>query len=82
MQFTALTQLTKPEMTVYRPDGRPFITFDQLEAERRKAVERAEQAEAEVERLRRLLDAAVQRSIGSASLRVRSRPGMQQPCCE
>jgi Uma2 family endonuclease len=58
-------QLTKPEMTVYRPDGRPFITFDQLDAERRLAVEqaelakkRAEQAEAEVERLRRLLDAA------------------------
>jgi Uma2 family endonuclease len=57
-------QLTQPEMTVYRPDGRPFLMFDQLEAERvraeearRQAVERAEQAEAEVERLRRLLDA-------------------------
>jgi Uma2 family endonuclease len=67
-------QLTEPEMTVYRPDGRPFLTFDQLEAERmraedarRQAVERAEQAdrraeqaEAEVERLRRLLDASRQ----------------------
>lgn len=64
-------QLTEPEMTVYRPDGRPFLRFDQLDAERvraeearRQAVERAEQAdkraeqaEAEVERLRRLLDA-------------------------
>ncbi len=57
-------QLTSPEMTVYRPDGRPFLTFDQLEAERareaearRQAVGRAEKAEAEVERLRRLLDA-------------------------
>jgi len=57
-------QLTKPEMTVSRPDDRPFLMFDQLEAERvrteearRQAVERAEQAEAEVERLRRLLDA-------------------------
>jgi Uma2 family endonuclease len=63
--------LTPPEMTVYRPDGRPFLMFDQLEAERvrteearRQAVaraeqadKRAEQAEAEVERLRRLLDA-------------------------
>jgi Uma2 family endonuclease len=45
-------QLTAPEMTVYRPDGRPFLMFDQLEAERvraegerRQAVERAEQAE-------------------------------------
>ena len=67
-------QLTEPEMTVYRPDGRPFLSFDQLEAEhvraeeaRRQAVERAEQAEkraqeaeAEVERLRRLLDATRQ----------------------
>jgi len=45
-------QLTAPEMTVYRPDGRPFLMFDQLEAERvqgeearRQAVERAEQAD-------------------------------------
>jgi Uma2 family endonuclease len=64
-------QLTAPEMTVYRPDGRPFLNFDQLEAvrvrieeARRQAVERAEQAEqraaraeAEIERLRRLLEA-------------------------
>jgi Uma2 family endonuclease len=67
-------ELTEPEMTVYRPDGRPFLSFEQLEAERvqseaarRQAVERAEQAErraqeaeAEVERLRRLLDATRQ----------------------
>jgi Uma2 family endonuclease len=45
-------QMTAPEMTVYRPDGRPFLTFDQLEAARvqaeearRQAVERANQAE-------------------------------------
>jgi Uma2 family endonuclease len=57
-------QLTSPEMTVYRPDGRPFIAFDQLEAERVRAEKRADEAEealrgaeAEVERLRRLLDA-------------------------
>jgi Uma2 family endonuclease len=57
-------QMTAPEMTVYRPDGRPFVMFDQLEAERvraeearHQAVERAERAEAEVERLRKLLDA-------------------------
>jgi Uma2 family endonuclease len=50
-------QLTTPEMTVYRPDGRPFVMFDQLEAERVRAEQRAERAEAEVERLRKLLDA-------------------------
>ncbi len=78
-RLTIRFQITAPEMTVYRPDGRPFLTFDQLEAERvrteevrrqaveradqaeegrRQAIERAEKAEAEVERLRRLLDAA------------------------
>ncbi|HEX5273493.1 MAG TPA: Uma2 family endonuclease [Gemmataceae bacterium] len=50
-------QMSAPEMTVYRPDGRPFLAFEQLERERVQAVERAEKAEAEVERLRRLLDA-------------------------
>ncbi|HKI36165.1 MAG TPA: Uma2 family endonuclease [Gemmataceae bacterium] len=42
-------QLTAPEMTVYRPDGRPFLMFDQLEAERVQAVERAEQADKRAE---------------------------------
>ncbi len=58
-------ELTSPEMTVYHPDGRPLLMIDQLEAARafaeetrRQAIERAEQAEAEAERLRRLLDAA------------------------
>jgi Uma2 family endonuclease len=57
-------QMTAPEMTVYRPDGRPFLMFDQLEAERVQAEARADKAEealrgaeAEIERLRRLLDA-------------------------
>jgi Uma2 family endonuclease len=63
--------VTEPEMVIYRPDGRPFLTFDQLEAERlrteeprrqaaEQATKRAELAEAEVERLRRLLDATRQ----------------------
>jgi hypothetical protein len=38
-------RLTTPEMTVYHPDGRPFLAFDQLEAERVRAEKRAEQAE-------------------------------------
>jgi Uma2 family endonuclease len=49
-------RLTAPEMTVFRPDGRPFVMFDQLEAERvrveearRQAVERAEQADKRAE---------------------------------
>jgi hypothetical protein len=41
--------LTTPEMTVYRPDGRPFLAFDQLEAERVEALKRAEQADKRAE---------------------------------
>jgi Uma2 family endonuclease len=44
--------LSGPELVVYRPDGRPFLTFEQLEeervrleAERGLAVQRAEKAE-------------------------------------
>jgi len=66
-RLRARFELTEPEMTIYRPDGRPFLSFEQLEAERVQAIERAEQAEkraqeaeAEVERLRRLLDATRQ----------------------
>ncbi len=69
-------QLTGPEMTVYHPDGRPFLSFEEVAAQRSRAEEglrlaeasrqqaedarqqaeqRAASAEAEVERLRRLL---------------------------
>jgi Uma2 family endonuclease len=37
--------LSGPELVVYRPDGRAFLTFEQLEAEREQAQRRAEQAE-------------------------------------
>jgi Uma2 family endonuclease len=33
--------LSGPEMVVYHPDGRPFLTFEQLEAERAAAEQRA-----------------------------------------
>ena len=58
-------ELTEPEMTVYRPDGRPFLMFDQLEAERvraeearRQAIERAEQADKRAEQAGRRADQA------------------------
>jgi Uma2 family endonuclease len=37
--------LSGPEMVVYRPDGRRFLTFEELEAERERAEQRATQAE-------------------------------------
>ncbi len=58
-------QLTAPEMTVYRPDGRPFLTFDQLDAERvrgeearRQAIEQAEQADKRAEQADRRAEQA------------------------
>ncbi len=38
-------RLTEPEITVYRPDGRRFLTFEEMETERIQAEQRAEQAE-------------------------------------
>jgi Uma2 family endonuclease len=36
--------LSRPELVVYRPDGRPFLTFEQLEEERERAERRAAEA--------------------------------------
>jgi Uma2 family endonuclease len=44
------------ELVLYRPDGQRFLTFQELMEERKKAIERAEAAEAEVARLRALLE--------------------------
>ena len=48
-------QLTTPEMTVYRPDGRRFLSFDELEAERvflEAMRQRAEQGRQDAEQAR------------------------------
>jgi Uma2 family endonuclease len=37
--------LSGPELVVRRPDGQPFLTFDQLQAARKQAEQRANQAE-------------------------------------
>ncbi len=46
--------LTGPEMVVYHPNGRPFLTFEQLEEERQGQQQRADQAEQRVSRLAEL----------------------------
>jgi Uma2 family endonuclease len=46
--------LSGPELVVYRPDGRPFRTFEELEAEREQTERRADQAEQRFARLAEL----------------------------
>jgi Uma2 family endonuclease len=41
--------LSGPELVVRYPDGRPFLTFEELDAEREKAEQRARQAEQRAE---------------------------------
>ena len=43
-----------PEMVVRHPDGRPFLTLEQLEIARRAADQRAERAEQRATRLAEL----------------------------
>ena len=53
-------QLTEPEMTVFRPDGRRFLTFDELEEERLQALRRADDARRQADEARRQADEARQ----------------------
>jgi Uma2 family endonuclease len=46
--------LSGPELVVRYPDGRPFVTFEELDAERVRAEQRAEQAEQRAARLAEL----------------------------
>jgi Uma2 family endonuclease len=47
--------LSGPEMLVFSPDGRRFRTFEELEAERVQAEQRATDAERQAELMRRIL---------------------------
>lgn len=40
-----------PEMVVYRPDGRRFLTFEELEADREQLQQRAEESQQRAEQL-------------------------------
>lgn len=53
--------LSGPEMVVRYPDGRPFLTFEELDAERARALEQAEQQRERAER-------AEQRAVRLAEL--------------
>jgi Uma2 family endonuclease len=60
--------LSGPELVVYRPDGRPFLTFEELEAARQQAEQRAEHAEQRA-------DQAEQRAVRLAELGRKARHG-------
>jgi Uma2 family endonuclease len=45
--------LSGPEMVVYRPDGQPFLTFEQLRAEYERERQQAEQARERAEQAER-----------------------------
>jgi Uma2 family endonuclease len=46
--------LSGPEMVIYRPDGQRFLTFEELEAARKAAEQRADKAEQKLVRLAQL----------------------------
>jgi Uma2 family endonuclease len=64
--------LSGPEMTVFYPDGRPFLTFEEIAAER----QREQQLRSEAERLR---SEAEQRSARLAELSRKARRGQISP---
>jgi Uma2 family endonuclease len=63
--------LSGPEMTVYYPDGRKFLTFEELEAARAFAEQRADneaqRANSAEQRARRLADLSRSARLGQAS---------------
>jgi Uma2 family endonuclease len=50
--------LSGPEMVVYRPDGRLFLSFEELDTEREQAQQRAETAEKQAEQAQRRAEQA------------------------
>jgi Uma2 family endonuclease len=74
--------LSGPEMVVYHPDGRRFCTFEELEADRAEAEQRAELAEREAKQARQEADTARREAEQTqqrlARLRELSRKARQQ----
>jgi Uma2 family endonuclease len=60
--------LSGPELVVRYPDGRPFLTFEELEAEREQAQQRAEQAEQQLARVKELTRKALQQQANSEEM--------------
>src|SRR5262249_15537875 len=67
--------LSGAEMVVYRPDGRKFLSFEEIEAERVAAARRAEEAELRADRAVQRADAAERRAARLAELSRKVRRG-------
>jgi Uma2 family endonuclease len=67
--------LSGPEMVVFYPDGRRFLTFEELDAERAQAEQRAQKAEQRADKAEHQVEQARQRM---ARLRELSRKARQQ----
>jgi Uma2 family endonuclease len=61
--------LSGPEMVVRYPDGRPFLTFEELAGKREQAEQRAEQAERRAARLAELTRKALRQEATPEELR-------------
>jgi Uma2 family endonuclease len=72
-------ELTKPEMTVYYPDNRRFLTFEELEALRVLAEQRAEKESQRADHEAQRADAAEQRARRLAELSRAVRLGQASP---
>jgi Uma2 family endonuclease len=60
--------LSGPEMVVYYPNGRRFLTLEELEAERARTEQRAEHAEQRAEHAEQRAEHAEQRAVRLAAL--------------
>ncbi len=60
--------LSGPELVVRYPDGRPFLTMEELDLERQKAEQRALQAEQRADQAKQEADQAMQRAARLAEL--------------
>jgi Uma2 family endonuclease len=67
--------LSGPEMVIYHPNGRHFLTFEELEAERLQAEQRAENAEQRAEKAEQRADEAQRRAARLAELSRKARRG-------
>jgi Uma2 family endonuclease len=71
--------LDGPELAIYRPDGRRFLTFEELDAERVQMLQRATQAEQRADEARHQADEARQRAARLAELSRKARRGQATP---
>jgi Uma2 family endonuclease len=71
--------LSGPEMAVYYPDGRRFLAFEDLEAERGRAEQRAKDAEQRADRMAALMRRALGQQATPEELQELQRLLEQQP---